>query len=132
MGRRFGVCWAGLGQAGGRRQEPGLWQGGPHRPHATTHHKSFPFAASATSTTQVMAIIGSTLQGPAKFTQQSRTLCSSHQDGIGHSGSDVPCLLLIRPNRRDRGSRPLDVLPLYESRCFPKGDGRPMNNEVHL
>ena len=47
--RREGKRWVGVSafagqdlarqEAGGRRQETGLWQGGPHRPHATTHHK---------------------------------------------------------------------------------------------
>lgn len=134
MGRRFGVCWAGFGQAGGRRQEARDRTVAERAasPACNNAPQGFPFAASATSTTQVLVIIGSVLQGPAKSTRQPRTLCSSRQNGICHSGSDVPCLLLIRPNRRDRGSRPLGVLPLYVSRYFPKGDGRPMNNEVHL
>ena len=96
MDQGFGVGW---GQdcrgrrKGGRKQETGLWQGGPHRPHTTMHHKVSPFAALAIQHRQKTSrFIGSISQGPAIFTTiKIISSVSTRELSICHFfGSDVP------------------------------------------
>ena len=118
----------------GRRQEARdrTVAGRAASPACNNAPQGFPFAASATSTTQVMAIIGSNVARAGEIHTTIKNSVPGIKVASAILDQTFPVYYLSDPIA---ATAVVGHWVFYRStyqRCFPKGDGRPMNNEVHL